>query len=203
MTTIDTKIVHIVDDEREIRDSLSVLLRSIRFEPKPWKSGTDFLNGFRSAQAGCVLLDVCMPGADGFLVQEELASESHLFPIIMISAHGDTARAVQAIRGGARDFLSKPFTRHQLEDALTEAQNWADDSKFRARLALVSKARLAKLNAHEREILMLMSQGHSERLIAFVLGLPLDDVEICRELIFLKLEVSRTASAVRVLLDAE
>lgn len=191
-----------VDDEPEVRASLSMLLKSMQFRPQPWTSGNEFLAGIETSPPGCVLLDLHMPGLDGLAVQKRMDAVRATFPVVMVSGHGDLPTAIEALRGGARDFLSKPFTRIQLQRSLIEAQNWVGDENRQSQMRSRARHKLDSLDRREIAILGLMSKGQTERMIAVALDISIDDVDLCRETVYVKLEVDRTALAVRTLLDA-
>src|SRR5690606_5157366 len=111
---VDAKLVHIVDDEDSIRRSLDFLLRSAGYRTERWAPGESFRKGADTATPACVLLDVRRPGMDGLQVQAEMASRGYNLPVIVLTGHGDIATAVRAMRGGAIDFLEKPFNRERL-----------------------------------------------------------------------------------------
>lgn len=202
MTQPDARVVHVVDDEAEMRNSLAVLLKSLRFRSLLWDDGEAFLENLRSSSPGCVLLDLRMSPVDGITVLKRLKPFGTSFPVVMISGHGDSMMAALALRAGARDFLNKPFTRQNLENAILEACRWMSDPSERYRARERARNKLATLNRREAELLEMFARGHSEQMAAYRLDMPLDDVDLCREIIFLKLEVDRMARAVRTLFEA-
>lgn len=110
--------VYLVDDDQDVRVSLSFLLRTAGIEPRPFASGIDFLTSIDELQPGCILLDIRMPTLDGFGVMAELARRGSEWPVIVITGHSDIAVAVQAMKLGAIDFLEKPFEGELLVSAL-------------------------------------------------------------------------------------
>ena len=108
MATIPT--VHIVDDDEAVRDSLEILLEASGFRVVAYPSGDAFLEQMPADPDGCLLIDVRMPGRGGLEVQEELRARNIALPVVMITGHGDVPLAVRAMKGGAIDFVEKPFS---------------------------------------------------------------------------------------------
>lgn len=202
MTSTEAKVVHVVDDEVEVRNSLSVLLKSLNFRPELWSDGKSFLDALTFSSPGCVLLDLHMPGTDGIAVQQRLIPFERSFPVVMISGHGDTTMAARALRAGARDFLSKPFTRIELQNAILDSWNWIYDPAAKLQVRERARCKLEALSERELALLRLFARGEAEKRASILLEMPLDDVDLCREIIFLKLEVGRMARAVRTFYDA-
>jgi two-component system response regulator FixJ len=127
-----TRTVHIVDDEDSIRRSLSFMLKTSGFQVSTYSSGVEFLRAAKSAEPGCILLDIRMPEMDGLEVQAELAKRGITMPVIVLTGHGDISVAVRAMRAGAVDFLEKPFEKAQLITAIAEGFARLDDCSVRA-----------------------------------------------------------------------
>ena len=102
-------IVYLVDDDDAVRDSLSLLMKSVGLASREFASATEFLAAYEPDQYGCLVLDIRMPGMSGLELQQELRRRQSTLPIIFISAHGDIPMAVEAVRQGASDFIQKPF----------------------------------------------------------------------------------------------
>lgn len=197
------RIVHIVDDEVEMRDSLAMLLRPMGMKSQGWCDGHAFLEASCDIQPGCVLLDLHMPRLDGFEVQRRIEDRSEDFPVIMISGHADASMAAEALRTGARDFLGKPFAREDLAQSLNEAFDWMASQEHRCELRRLAAEKIAKLRSIEVDMLRLLGEGRSDKTISRILGLSHDDMDLCREIVFLRLKVSRMSSAIRMYLDAQ
>lgn len=148
-----------------------------------------------------MLLDLRMPGVDGLALQKELGAFSETFPIVMISGHADMAKAAQSLRGGARAFLSKPFTRQDLCDAVLNAFSWKNDVHARFRMGEVAREKFAKLDERESALLRIFANGQSEQTASYLLNLTMDEVDLCRENIFKKFEVDRMENAVRIFFE--
>ena len=117
----ETRLIHLVDDDEAIRHSASFMLRHSGFRVKTYTDGVAFLETVATAERGCILLDVQMPGMDGLEVQEALNSRGVAMPVIVLTGHGDVAVAVRAMKAGAVDFVEKPYAKQTLVDALTRA----------------------------------------------------------------------------------
>lgn len=181
-----TPLIHVVDDDPGFRDSLRSLLESDDLAVATYTDAADFLARYSPGLPGCLLLDVRMPGMSGLHLQDELLKRGIRLPTIFITAHGDVAMAVAAVRKGALDFVEKPF----------------DDETLirRIRSALVSEAvereaaqRLALLSAREIEVLERVVEGRQNKVIAGELGIAVKTVEFHRKRIMHKLE-ARTAA---------
>jgi two-component system response regulator DctR len=189
-------VIHIVDDEEALRDSLQWLLRSRDIASRTFASGEAFLAHARSPLAapgspGVILLDVRMDGMSGTELHEKLSAEGlcPAWPVIFLTGHGDVPMAVETLKLGAFDFVEKPFNDNSLVDRLLEA---LEESRRRlaARAAADSMGeRLAALTAREREVMALVVEGHYNKVIADRLGIAMRTVEVYRARIFEKMGV--------------
>jgi two-component system, LuxR family, response regulator FixJ len=191
-------MVHVVDDDEAIRQSVGFLLRKAGHHVETYASGTIFLRTASRATTGCVLLDVRMPDIDGLEVQRRLADAGIALPIIMLTGHGDVALAVRAIKAGAFEFLEKPFARASLLEAIDQAL--AQSSRNgRAQLAEAQAViRLAGLTARERDVLDGMVLGRPNKLIAFDLGIATRTVEVHRANLMEKLGARSLSDVLRI-----
>ena len=194
----DSRLVHIVDDEDSIRRSLDFLLRSAGFRTERWEDGEAFLKGADKAEPACVLLDVRMPGMDGLQVQAEMASRGYNLPVIVLTGHGDIGTAVRAMRGGAVDFLEKPFNRERLLEALDVGFDRIEDREAARKREGWAKTEIAKLTEREKEVLEGLACGYPNKTIAYDLGISSRTVEVYRANVMSKFEVSNFADALRV-----
>ena len=117
----DQPVVHVIDDDEAVRDSISMLFETENIEHVVYASATDFLNAYDDAMCGCLVLDVRMPNMTGLELQEALNKRHSTLPIIFITGHGDIPMAVEAMRRGALDFLRKPFGSALLVDRIRMA----------------------------------------------------------------------------------
>jgi two-component system, LuxR family, response regulator FixJ len=194
----EDKSVHVVDDEESIRRSLDFLLRTAGYSVEKWENGEAFLKGADRSVQACVLLDVRMPGMDGLQVQAEMAACGLNMPVIVLTGHGDIGTAVRAMRGGAVDFLEKPFSKDRLLQALEIGFMQLADREGQRRREDWAKAELGKLTEREREVLEGLACGYPNKTIAYDLGISSRTVEVYRANVMEKLGVSNFADALRV-----
>ena len=115
------RLVHLVDDDEAIRRSVGFMLRTSGFLVAAYESGAELLKAAAGSRAGCILLDIRMPGMDGLEVQEALKEKGVILPVIIMTGHGDVSLAVQAMKAGAVDFIEKPFEKAVLLCAIEQA----------------------------------------------------------------------------------
>ena len=197
-TEKSVRAVFIVDDDAGIRRSVGMLLKSVGLETVAFENPAAFLKA-ELDHAGCILLDVRMPGMSGIEVQRRLAEDEIGIPVIFMTGHGDVGMAVRAMRQGAFDFLEKPIEDQVLIDSVLDAL--AVDDERRRTLAQKRSAMdlVSRLTRREREIAELLANGGSTRGIAEQLALSARTVEGYRSRIMMKLEITSLAQLVRVL----
>lgn len=182
-------VVHIVDDEEAIRDSLAWLLKSRGIASHGYASGEAFLDAFAPDMRGIIILDIRMSGMSGIEVLDRLVARGAQQPIIILSGHGDVPAAVAALKMGAVDFLEKPFNDNQLVDRIIELQA-LEAARFAARASRGAlQERLASLSEREREVMELMIRGRLNKQIAGDLGIAMRTVEVHRARILEKIGV--------------
>lgn len=177
---VERLLVCVVDDDRAVRDSMLMMLKSAGFSTRAFASAEEFLNEFEPDVTGCVILDVRMPGKSGMELQDQLNSLRLSVPIIFVSGHGDVPISVRAIKGGALDFLEKPFSREKLLAAVQQA---LEISERERRLEHGRKdlfARLDSLTPREREVLEHVVAGRQNKEIAKLLDISFRTVELHR-----------------------
>jgi FixJ family two-component response regulator len=196
--TKDRSVVHIVDDDESLRRALDSLLRSVGWDTKAYGSVRDFLDGKPQELAGCLVLDVRLPGVSGLDFQEQLAELGIHLPVILITGHGDIPMSVRAMKAGAVDFLSKPFRDQDMLDAVTAAMG--RDRKRRALEGDASEVRnrFATLSRREQEVMMLVTQGKMNKQVAGDLGLSEITVKIHRGSAMRKMGARTLADLVRM-----
>ena len=197
MTDTD-RIVHIVDDDEAIRQSIGFMLRKAGHVVKTYSSGTEFLAAVDRETQGCILLDVRMPGIDGLEVQERLSSLGIGLPVIMLTGHGDVTLAVRAIKAGALEFLEKPFERAALLAAIDEAFKHAARDQRDHVASADAVVRLAALTPRERDVLDGMVLGRPNKLIAFDLGSATRTVEVHRANLMDKVHARSLSDVLRI-----
>jgi FixJ family two-component response regulator len=183
-------LVHVVDDEVEIRESLQLLLDSVGLENKAYASADEFLAEYVEDpdRPSVLLLDVRMPGMSGMALLERLHTGCGAMPIIIITGHGDIDMAVRAMKLGAVDFITKPFSSQSLLDRLQEVLRKTAERAAQERMAQGATARFDALTAREREIFDRIVAGESNKAIAYDLGISVRTVESHRASIMEKLE---------------
>ena len=195
--------VFVVDDDEGVRNSLRFLLKSVGLAAKPIASASEFLETYKPTQPGCLVLDVRMPGMSGLELQQQLNVRGAVIPVIFITGHGDVPMAVEAMQQGAFDFLQKPFRDQELIDRIQRALE--RDSRSRAALAQHTKnrERLESLTPREREVLLLMTRGKPNKVMAAELGVSQRTVEIHRAHVMEKSGAASLAHLVRMVMDGE
>lgn len=194
----ESRKIHIVDDEDAIRRSASFMLKTSGYAVSTYASGTEFLLHAKAAEPGCVLLDVRMPGMDGLEVQAAMAERGISMPVVVLTGHGDVSIAVRAMKGGAVDFLEKPFEKARLIEAIDVAFLRLDDLDGRAARAQDAAITVAGLTAREQDVLRGMANGLPNKTIAFDLGISPRTVEVHRANLMAKLQVKSLSEALRI-----
>jgi FixJ family two-component response regulator len=196
--------VLIIDDDPEFRDSVGRLLRSVGLDTRQFSSVSEFLKADPSAGPTCLVLDIRMPGGSGLELQRDLAAANRQVPIIFITAHADIPMTVQAMKGGAIEFLTKPFRDQELLDAVDAglARDRARRESDRALAAL--KERFETLSSREREIMIQVTAGRLNKQIAGDIGITESTVKVHRTNLMRKMqarslpELSRMADSLKV-----
>ncbi len=189
-------MVHVVDDESAIRDSLAMLLRSVGMKSRAYAGAQEFLEVWRPASQECLVCDVRMPGMSGLELQEALKARNAHLPVVLITGHGDVAMAVRAMKAGASDFIEKPFNDQVLLDAVNRALARARDGQGAGRA--VTEARIEELTPREREVMLLVAEGRPNKVVATRLGLSTRTVEVHRAKVMEKMQARSLAELVRM-----
>jgi two-component system response regulator FixJ len=200
-------LVHLIDDDRAVRQGVSMLLRAAGFAVRDYPSATEFLERIGAPDAharACALTDVRMPGIDGIELLQRLRARGIALPVVVMTAHGDVLMAVQAMKAGASDFIEKPFDDQVLLDAIGAALGAARPDASPQPDAFASAARrVARLTRREREVLDLLVAGRSNKMIAHDLSLSERTVEVHRSRMMERLGVRSLSEAVRLAVWAE
>lgn len=191
-------LIHIVDDEETLRNSLNFLLRTAGFRVERWKDGESFLKGVNLSEPSCVVLDLRMPKLDGLAVQRRMAESGIDFPVIILTGHGDIDIAVQAMKAGAADFLVKPLCRETLLRSVTNALQLSVDRSLMDRKRDWAGLQIAKLTEREREVLDGLACGYPNKTIAYDLGISSRTVEVYRANVMAKLNAATFADTLRI-----
>ena len=203
MTEAEQRTVHLVDDDDSVRRSVGFMLKTSGYRVLNYASGQDLLAANRELDAGCILMDIRMPGMDGLEVQEALRERGIALPVVIMTGHADIALAVRAMKAGAIDFIEKPFDKPVLMAALEQgfaSLSTAADSRGRAKDALV---RLQVLTGRERQVLDGLADGLPNKTSAFDLGISPRTVEIHRANLMTKLHVRSLSEALRIAFAAQ
>lgn len=194
----DARLIHLVDDDEAIRHSASFMLRHAGFRVKTYVDGVAFLETVADAERGCILLDVQMPGMDGLEVQEALNQRGVAMPVIVLTGHGDVAVAVRAMKAGATDFVEKPYAKQTLVDALTRAFERMEARRKEDVLAEEARGLIERLTARERDVLLGLVEGHTNKAIAETLDISPRTVEIHRANLMEKMDAANLSTVLRI-----
>jgi two-component system response regulator FixJ len=192
------RIVHLVDDDEAIRRSASFMLRTSGYVVKTHASGMELLALGKDIPSGVILMDVRMPGMDGLEVQQALKEQGVLLPVVVITGHGDIDMAVRAMKGGAVDFIEKPFEKASLISAIEEGFARLGLAGRRHARADEAKVRLSALTPREHDVLQGLVRGHPNKTIGYDLGISPRTVEIHRANLMSKLGVASLSEALRI-----
>ena len=190
--------VFVVDDDQAMRGSLQWLIESVCMRVETFDSAQTFLDSYYPGRAGCLLLDVRMPGMSGLELQAYLARHEIRIPVIIITGHGDVSMAVKSMKVGAVDFIEKPFDDEELLHSIRNALRHEEKQReLRARRADIA-ARLAELTPREHEVMSMVTDGKANREIAAALGVSSKTVEVHRARVMDKMRADSLAELVRM-----
>lgn len=192
--------VFVVDDESSVRTSLQWLLESIRLKVETFESAEAFLAKLQGDRPGCIVLDVRMPGMSGPELMDRLKELHVSMPIIFLSAHGDVPLAVRTMKGGALDFLQKPYNNQQFLERVRHALDLDAKNRSLRRQQGDTATRIDGLSGREREILDLVVEGQSNKVIGRSLGISYKTVEAHRARLMRKMGVASFAELMQVVL---
>lgn len=193
-----SQIVHVVDDDVAVRQSLAFLLSTAGYAVRVHESAVAFLAALPGVRDGCVVTDIRMPEMDGLELQRQLRTLNVGLPVIVITGHGDIALAVQAMKAGAVDFIEKPFDDEVLLAAVrTALANHVQDVERDARIAEIHR-RLESLSDRERDVLKGLVAGKPNKIIAHELGISARTVEVYRANVMTKMRADSLSDLVRM-----
>lgn len=198
MTT--ERVVHVIDDDADVRQSLAFLLTSAGLTVRMHDSALSFLDVLPEIKDGCVVTDVRMPGMDGLELQRRLRQLKASLPVIVMTGHGDVPLAVEAMKSGAVDFIEKPFEDETLLSAIRSALARQAQASDRDARAMAIQQRIAKLSEREREVLDRLVAGKANKVIAFELGISPRTVEVYRANVMTKMQADSLSELVRMAL---
>jgi FixJ family two-component response regulator len=195
--------VFVVDDDDAVRTSLRLLLKSVGLPVETFGSAQEFLDAFDADRAGCLVLDIRMPGMSGLELQQKLNEMHAIVPIVFITGHGDVPMAVEAMQHGAVDFIQKPFRDQDLIDRINQALERDRENRAGLKERDAIRRRMEQLTPREREVLDLVTQGKANKVIAGDLNASQRTVEIHRARVMEKMGASSLAHLVRMVIEAE
>jgi len=195
-------IVHVIDDDEAVRQSIEFLLRTAGVTARTYDSASAFLTALPTADTGCIITDVRMPGISGIDLLRRLGEMRVKMPVIVITGHGDVPLAVEAMKNGAVDFIEKPFEDELLLGSVRSALNRSQENAARDAERAEVEARLATLTNREREVLEGLVAGKPNKVIAFDLAISPRTVEIYRANVMTKMEAASLSELVRMALVA-
>jgi len=194
-------LVRVVDDDASVRDSSRIYLTAAGYSVETYGSGDELFARGDLQRGGCVLLDVQMPGMGGLEVQKRLKADWPNVAVVIVTGHGDVTTAVAAMKAGAADFLEKPYDGEQLLEAIRGALAKAANGRP-ALSSQEARARIALLSPRECQVLSSLVAGHSNKIIAYDLGLSPRTVEMHRANMMEKLGVRSLPEALRIAYEA-
>ncbi len=195
--------VYVVEDDAAVRDSTVLFLTHQGWAVRAYSSAAEFLASVDSSATGCLLLDIRMPDITGLELQRLLKERHYDLPIIFLTGHADVKQSVQALKSGAMDFFEKPYDQTLLKTRVAEAL--AQHASIRAQKQLASEyyACRASLTPREREVMQLMIEGMSSKLIARKIEISPRTVEVYRANIMQKMQVSSAAELATIAVKSE
>ncbi len=197
VTSEDAPFVLIVDDDVEVRTAIGELMASVGIEAATYGSTRDLLEAPLPDRAGCLILDVRMPGSSGLYLQQQLAAAGVMKPIIFLTGHGDIPMSVQAMKAGAIDFLTKPVRDQTLLDAVVAGIEQDKAQRASARVVQFHVDRFAKLTPRESQVMREVARGRLNKQIAYDLGISEITVKLHRSNVMKKMQAASVGELIR------
>src|ERR1700739_214970 len=194
--------VYVIDDDAAMRDSLEFLLAAADFEVSPFETALDFLDALSTLDFGCVVSDVRMPDIDGIELLKRLKAGGSLFPVVIMTGHGDVPLAVEAMKLGAMDFLEKPFEDDRLIGMIEAALRRAEPGVKNEAATLEIHLRIACLRPRERQVMDGLIAGLSNKLIAREYDISPRTIEVYRANVMTKMQANSLSELVRFAMRA-
>jgi len=196
-------VVHIVDDEEAVRNSLAFLLSTSGFAVRTHETASGFLAIAGGIRNGCLVTDLRMPDMDGVELLRRLRDTGAMLPAIVITGHGDVQMAVEAMKNGALDFIEKPFSEEVIIDSIRRAVAEAATRVETDTAAGAMRERLASLSERERQVLKGVVAGQPNKTIAFELGISPRTVEVYRAGLMGKMQARSLPELVRMVMGVD
>ncbi len=196
------EVVHIVDDDDAVRDSISFLLGAAKIRSEAHESAMAFLDAFPHLHVACIVTDIRMPELSGIDLLRRLREGGATVPVIVITGHGDVPLAVEAMKLGATDFIEKPFDDERLLEAIRDALDQHRNEDAGHTRTAEAKARIGSLSERERQVLDGLVAGQANKAIAYDLGISARTVEVYRANVMAKMQAGSLSELVRMALVA-
>ena len=196
-------VIHLIDDDDDVRRSLAFSLATAGLAIRAYDSAAAFIAALPGLQPGCIVSDIRMPGMDGLELQRRLKALKVTLPMIIMTGHGDVRLAVEAMKGGAIDFIEKPFDDDVLLAAIRVGLDRFDETGQRDAEVERVREKLGRLTNREREILTGLLAGHPNKTIAYDLAISARTVEVHRANVMTKMEAASLSDLVRMALLVE
>jgi len=184
--------VYIIDDDEAVRDSIKELVESVNLNAEIFESAISFLDSFTTDKAGCLILDIRMARMSGLVLQERLNEMGATLPVIFITGHGDVDMAVEALKAGAVDFIQKPYHEQNLLDSINDALELDNRTRNVSQHDETIEKSLEQLTKREHQVMDLLLQGDTNKIIGKKLDISPRTVEIHRQHILQKCKVKST-----------
>lgn len=197
-TSKEDVIVHVIDDDVSLRESLSLLLPTVGLEVRTYTSVREFLDAGEHDAPGCIVLDVRLPGISGLDFQSRRDGFGVHLPIVLMTGHGDVPMSVRAMKAGAVDFLPKPFRDQDMIDAVTAAVERDRQRRAQDGVTANVRNRFASLSPREQQVMTLVTAGKMNKQVAFDLGLSEITVKTYRGAAMEKMAARSFADLVRM-----
>ncbi|WP_085600005.1 MULTISPECIES: response regulator transcription factor [unclassified Pseudomonas] len=202
MTSATQQLVYVVDDDPAMLDSTVWLLESVGLAAVPFTSGREFLEHCDPRRNACVLLDVRMPGMGGLNVQQELRQREIDLPLIFVSGHADVPIVVRAFKAGAADFIEKPYNEQLLLDSVQQALNRAGSRQRQGAGQARVLERLESLTPREKDVLLPLVRGYTNREIAEQLGVSIKTIDLYRSRVMKRMQAEHLPELVGMAIAA-
>lgn len=191
---------YVVDDDESIRTLWRWLMESNGIAVRTFATAAEFIESYRHDAPGCLVLDLRLPGMSGLELQAHLKRKGVEIPIVFVTGHGDIATAVSALKGGAIDFIQKPFSYREVLSVIQKALRCDEERRGQQARRLLVASRLASLTERERHVLHRVIDGKQNKLIAAELDISVKTVEYHRAKVMEKMEVASVAELVQLIL---